>query len=293
VNKKFVGVGAILLASVMWAIEPIFAKLSYQTTDFIQTSAIRAIVAAFTAFIYVLIAKKGNFKISKKQLPFMIYIALIGTLFADFMYLYGLTKIPVINAVIIGHMQPLFIILFAFFLLKGDKLTKFDYIGIALLMISGVLVTTKTLDHLFSFTFGSIGDVIVLLATIAWATTAIAMRKYLKNMNAGVLTFYRFFLASLFFIFYLIVTYTFSIVNIYQVFIGVIVGIGTILYYEGLKRIKAAQVSGLELSTPFFAALFAFIILGEVITGLQVISILFLFLGILLLSKKEETKLEL
>ena len=140
---------------------------------------------------------------------------MVGTLFADLMYLYALTQVPVINAVIIGHMQPIFIILFAFFILKGDKLTLFDYIGISLMTVSGVLVTTKTLDHLFSYKFGTIGDLIVLSATIAWATTAIAMRKYLKNLNAGVVTFYRFLFASVFFIFYLFWASTFTIVNIY------------------------------------------------------------------------------
>jgi len=57
VNNKYVGVLAILLASIMWAIEPIFAKLSYQNSDFIQTSAIRAIFAALTALVYVIITK--------------------------------------------------------------------------------------------------------------------------------------------------------------------------------------------------------------------------------------------
>lgn len=287
-NRKYLGVFSILLASVMWAIEPVFAKLSYQTADFLQTSAIRAIFAALTGLIYIILTKKAHFRINKQQFSTLVYIAIVGVLFADLMYFFALTQVSVINAVIIGHMQPIFIILIGFLALKQDKLTIFDYIGILFMLLSGALVTTKTLENLLTLNLGSFGDLLVLSATIAWATTAIAMRKYLREMHAGLITVYRFFFAALFFVIYLMVTSSISISNIYQVVIGVVAGVGTILYYEGLKRIKAAQVSGIELSTPFFAAILGFFILGETVTAMQIVGIFLLFVGIYCLSKRED-----
>jgi drug/metabolite transporter (DMT)-like permease len=156
------------------------------------------------------------------------------------------------------------------------------------MIIAGLLVTTRTTENLFAFKFGTLGDLIVLSATIAWATSAIVMKKYLTAMNAGVITFYRFFFPALIFTMYLGLTSSLIITNIYQVLIGVIIGIGTILYYEGLKRLKAAQVSGLELSTPFFAAILAFLFLNEFITSMQIIGIALLFVGVYFISKKEK-----
>ncbi|HEC81993.1 MAG TPA: EamA family transporter [Thermoplasmatales archaeon] len=127
----------------------------------------------------------------------------------------------------------------------------------------------------------------VLAATVAWATTAVTARKYLKKIDAGVITFYRFLFASTVILFYLILTSNFAVTNIYQILVGVVVGVGTILYYEGLKRIKAAQVSAIELSSPFFAALFGFFVLRENVTSLQLIGISMLFIGIYCLSRKE------
>jgi drug/metabolite transporter (DMT)-like permease len=288
VNTKKLGVAIILLASIMWAIEPILAKLSFETSDFLHTSAIRAMVAALTTFIYIALTKKAPLKVTRRQLSPLIYIALVGTLIADFMYFYGLSQIPVINVVIIGHMQPIFIIAFGFFLLKTDKLTKFDYLGISLMILSGLLVTTRTMENLFALRLGTTGDLIVLTATIAWATSAIVMKKYLTMMDAGVISFYRFFFPALIFAAYLGVTSSLFIANIYQVCIGVIIGIGTILYYEGLKRLKAAQVSGLELTTPFFAAILAYFFLNEIVTSMQIIGIALLFGGVYLISKKED-----
>ena len=286
-KKKQLGVATILLASVIWSIEPILAKLSYETSDFLQTSAIRAMVAALTAFLYLFVTRKSAFRVTKQHLSPLIYIALVGTLVADFMYFVALSQIPVINAVIIGHMQPIFIIAFGFFLLKSDSLTKVDYLGICLLITSGLLVTTRTTENLLALRFGTLGDLIVLSATIAWATSAIVMKKYLTSLDAGAITFYRFFFPSLLFIAYLGLTSSLFIPNIYQVCIGVIIGIGTILYYEGLKRLKAAQVSGLELSIPFFAAILAFFFLGELITIMQITGIGLLLIGVYLISKKE------
>lgn len=286
-SPKKIGVIAVLFASLMWALEPVLAKLSYQQTDFIHTSAIRSIVVAAIALFYILISKKTSLRVTKKELSILVYIALMGTLFADLLYFYALTSIPVVNAVIIGHLQPLFIILLSFLILKTDRLTPIDYLGIILMMIAAVLVTTKTMNNALSLRFGSIGDTVVLLATIAWATTAIAMRKYLTTLHAGVITFYRFFIASVIFVFYILANTMFTL-YLYQIAVGIVVGIGTICYYEGLKRLKAAQVSGLELGAPVFATLIGFFVLGEIVTWMQVSGILLLILGISLLSKKEK-----
>jgi len=286
-DNKRAGVLAILAASIMWAIEPIFAKMAYWNSDFLQTSAIRAIVVALTAAAYVMLAQKGRFKITRKQIPKLLYLGIVGTVIADLLYFFSLTKIPVVNAVLIGHMQPIFIILIGFFILKEDRLTKYDYLGIFVMIGAGLLVTTKTLSNLYLLRLGTWSDLFVLFATVAWATTAIVMRKYLRSLNSGVLTFYRFSIASIVFVSYLILTSSLHLSNIYQILIGIVVGAGTILYYEGLKRIKAAQVSALELSTPFFAALLGFFMLGESVTFMQVLGIILLAFGVYLLSKKE------
>lgn len=287
-NTKTTGVAAIIGASLMWAFEPIFAKLAYESSDYLQTSAIRAIGVAVTALVYVVLTNKGNLKVTRKQLSVLVYIALAGTMVADLLYLFALEKIPVINAVLIGHMQPIFVVLIGYFLLREDKLTGYDYLGICIMIAAGLLVTTKTPANLTAMKFGAAGDLLVLLATVAWATTGIAMRKYLRQLNAGVVTFYRFSIASIIFVTYLLLTSTIILSSIYQILVGVTVGIGTILYYEGLKRIKAAQVSALELSTPLFAALLSFLILQEFVTIMQIFGIVLLIVGVYFLSRKEE-----
>ncbi len=285
---KTIGILATLGASIAWAFEPIFAKLSYRNANFLETSTVRAIVVALIALSYVFLTNKGNLKVNKKHLSVLVYIALAGTLLADSMYLFALTKVPVINAVLIGHMQPIFVVFIGFFYLRKDKLARFDYVGICFMVIAGLLVTTRNLRNLSMLRLGSRYDLFVLCVTIAWATTGMVARKYLRDMNAGVVTFYRFFIASVVFVIYSLSTSSVFFSNIYQILVGVIVGAGYILYYEGLKRIKAAQSSAVELSTPFFATLLGFFILGETVTVMQILGILLLFPGVYFLARKEE-----
>ena len=281
-SVKHVGIVSVLFASLMWSVEPVFAKLSYQNSDFLHTSMVRAVFVTLVALIYVVITNKADFRISRKQFPPLLYVAIVGTVFADLMYFFALTQVPVVNAVVIGHLQPVFIVLMGYVLLRGDRLSRFDYLGVLFMILSGLLVSTKTVENFMSLKFGSMGDLFVLFATVAWATTTIAARKYLREVNAGVITFYRFLVASVFFTFYLVFFSYVSVSSVYQVLVGVVVGVGTILYYEGLKRIKAAQVSAVELSTPFFAAILGFVVLGEGVTLLQVGGFFLLLIGMYL-----------
>jgi drug/metabolite transporter (DMT)-like permease len=272
----------------MWAIEPALAKLAHASSDIYQTVTIRAVVTALTALLYAILTNRGSLRITGKQLSKLVYIALVGTVFADLLYFYSLTKIPVINAVLIGHMQPVFVVLIGFLVLKEDRLTRYDYLGILILIIAGLLVSTRTPSNLSELKLGTAGDAVVLLATFAWATAGIVMRKYLRDVNAGVLTFYRFTIAAGALLVITLLKSSLAISSIYQVLIGVVVGVGYILYYEGLRRIKAAQAAALELSTPFFAALLGFLILSEIATAMQMVGIAFLFVGVYFLSKREE-----
>ncbi|MCC7572254.1 MAG: DMT family transporter [Candidatus Methanofastidiosum sp.] len=286
-DKKQIGVLAIVGASVMWSIEPIFAKLAYANSSVVQTSGFRAIFVTIVALIYALTTNGRNIKISKKEFSVIFYIAVFGTLVADLLFYIALTRIPVLNAVLIGHLQPIFIILIGYFILKDEKHSKYDYAGIFIMIFGALLVTTQTIQNLLILRIGTVGDLLVVGATLSWATTGIVARKYLKTMNCGIITFYRFLIAAIFFSIYLLFRSEFQFGSVNQIIIGIIVGVGYILYYEGLKRIKAAQAGALELSTPFFAALLGFVVLGELVTPMQIAGILILCIGVYLLSKKE------
>ena len=286
-DVKKIGVLAIMGSSFMWALEPIVAKMAYRGSDFLETSAVRAVVITIVAFLYVALTNKGNLKVGRRQAGPLVYIALVGTIAADTLYFFAIGMSQVINVVLIAHMQPIFIVVFGFFVMR-ENLTRYDYAGIAVMIVSGLMVTAGTPENLASLRLGGMGDVYVLLATVLWATTAIAMRKYLRTVHSGVITFYRFSIASVLFTIYLLADRPEIRLNVYQVVVGLISAAGTILYYESLKRLKAAQVGALELSTPLFVMVLVLFVPAETVTPMQVAGIAVLLFGVYLLSRKEK-----
>lgn len=288
-STKTKGVIAILGASLMWAFEAHLVKLADNAgAHYLATFTFRAVGVAVTALVYILMTRRANLRITRGEFSVILYIAVAGTMVADLLYVYALGEIPVINAVLIGHMQPIWVVLIGYFVLREDKLTKYDYIGIGIMIVAGVLVATKTPANLRALRLGTIGDLLVLVATVAWATTGIAMRKYLRQIDAGVLAFYRFGIASVVFVTYVLLRSHLVLSSVHQILVGIVVGVGTILYYEGLKRLKAAQVSALELSTPLFVVLLSILIPSESVEIMQLFGIIMLIVGVHLLSRKEE-----
>lgn len=286
-TKKQVGVTVGVLASLMWAFEGVFAKQACLNAGVLHTAAVRAAIIALIALLYALVTARGRFRIDRRQFSAIVYTACIGTLFSDFLFLYALTMIPVTNAMLIGHLQPVFIILIGYFVLKSDRITKNDYAGITLLIVASLLVTTRTTENLAALRLGTRGDALMLLAALGWSTSAIAMRKYLTGMSAGVMAFYRFSIAALALFLLLLVRGGLAPPNHHQLLMGLSVGLGFIFYCEGIIRIKAAQVAALELCSPFFAAILAFLMLAEMITPMQATGIAVLFLGVHYISKRE------
>jgi drug/metabolite transporter (DMT)-like permease len=284
-KEKKIGMIAIAIASIIWAIEPILVKLSYRNSDFLETILWRVIGIIFIAGIYIIYKNNSNFKIRKKDLSKLLYLTIAGTVVADLLFFYALSELSVVNAIILGHVQPVFIILLGFFLLH-ENLSWYDYTGIFVMIVAAIFVTTGSLTNLLSFHIGSRGDLLLLIATVLWASTAVVAKKHLTHMDSGVLVFYRMLLSMVIFLPYFIYTSSIGISNWYQVANGLLVGVGCILYYEGLKRLKTAQVSALELLAPFFAAVLSYFILGEKITIMQIAGIALLVFGVYLISHK-------
>ena len=274
-------------AAVMWALEPIFAKLAYADAGVLETAAVRTLTVVPIALVWLAVKR------TPPRLgccwPAMAYVGLTATAIADVFYLWALSlrDYPIVNAVLIGHMQPIFVVLAGWLVLKEDRLNRFDYAGVIVMVLSCLLVATRTPENLQRLRLGTLGDGLVLVATVLWASTTLVARKYLRGLSAGVVTFWRFAIGAVVLWIVLLAQRGRITVNAYQILIGLKVVVGTLLYYAGLNRIKAAQVSSLELSSPFFAAVLAFIIRGERLTSMQAVGMVFLAVGVYCLARRE------
>jgi len=285
VNQKALGVLFGVAAGVMWATEAILGKILFSSFTFIQVTASEVFFATITAFIYIFV-KRERVRLNSRNVTSALVVGLVGTVFAPLMYFYGLTETFAVNATLIAHLQPLFVAILGVYLLK-ERPHKHDVFAGILIGFAVLLITGRTIDNLVRLKVGNIGDLVVFLATLGWAVVAIPGKQLTKEVSSSVIVGYRFLIASAVFLPFLLFMRQLVISSLYQVLLGILVGLGYIFYYEGLKRIKASQVALTELSSPFFSAILAWNFLGETTTPMQIIGALLLMLGLYVLTREK------
>lgn len=274
------GVGA----GCIWAVEAILGKLLLGSSSFVQVTAIEAFFAALTALTYSIV--RGEcLRLDRKNVWNLLFVGLVGSVFAPLMYFFALTKTFAVNVTLIAHLQPLFVSILGFYFLK-EILKKHDFVVIILIIFAAILTTSRTVDNLIKFKIGNYGDLTVLFATLSWAIVAIPGKRLTERISSITIVSYRFLVASAVFIPVLLYLDQLVVKSIYQILMGVLVGLGYIFYYEGLKRVKANQVALAELSSPFFTAILAWLFLGEVITLMQAIGAILMIIGLYILTGK-------
>lgn len=287
-NAKNIGVAFALVTALMWALETVLVKLAYaQSAGFLQTVFFRSVIVSLIATGYILASKNARFQMTRRETSALFYIAFVASIIADALFFYALAMTSIVNASLIAHLQPVFIVLFGFFVLKQEKIMAPDYLGIFFMLVAAFFVSSKSIENIMAFRFGSFGDFLIIICAVLWATTSIVVKKYLSEIHSGVIIFFRFVISST--VFFAVLFFTGSLVfpSAFQVIAGIAVGIGFVFYYESLKRIKAAQVSALELASPFFAAFLGIVFLNESMTWLSLFGMAILLIGIYFLSKKE------
>jgi drug/metabolite transporter (DMT)-like permease len=285
-NQQLLGVVFGIGAGAVWAIEAILGKFLFHSLSFLQIAANEAFFATLVCLLYTLV-KRQRLSQLRTNLINILVIGLVGTVLAPLLYFLGLSQTLAINATLIAHLQPLFVAYFSYIFLK-ERLHHNDYLAGSLVFLAVIFITGRSFENLLALQLGSLGDVLVFFAMLCWAIVAIPGKLLTHQMNSILIVFLRFVVASCAFLPTLILVNQLTFPSILQAALGVLVGFGYILYYEGLKRIKASQLALTELSAPFFAMVLAFYFLGETTSLLQGIGMIVLFLGLYLLTRNSE-----
>jgi drug/metabolite transporter (DMT)-like permease len=278
--------GIILMVFVVLlvAVNPIFAKLINQEGDFYSSIFIRAISASAVAFLY-LIFTKTNLKVEKKNIPKLLIIVIFAVTLGDTIFIYALGNVSVINASILMKIEPIFVIILGYLIIgKSEILSKIQYLAMGIMIFSVVLVIAGNLQNLYSFNIWDIGYFFVLLAVFLWTCSNIVVKKYLTNINASLVVFYTYLIGSVVFIIYILFLQKTFVFSYYPVLMGVFHGTQVILFYHALKYIKLSFASAFGLTIPIISIILSFFIFHEIITILQIIGIIILFIGLYLLN---------
>jgi drug/metabolite transporter (DMT)-like permease len=249
--------------------------------------------AVLVSILFLFKEKKELLSLKRQDKKKLFFVALVGGAIPFLLFFKGLSMTEAVKAGFIHKTMFLYVGVMATFFLK-EKVNKTMLLGLVSLFAGSILFLKIKPQAL------AIGDLYILIATLLWAVEIIISKKVLKNVTGTLVGTVRLFGGSLFILAFLLLTgraELFSTMNFEIVKWGIISGFILACYnwsfYNGLKHIKAIEASViLTLGAPVTAIL-SLVFLNNTITGLQLVGIGLIILGIVLVSTVVQELLKL
>lgn len=226
---------------------------------------------------------------SPRDYALVFITAILGSVIAPSIYLTGLNRITAVNAALLMNVQAFFIILIGIFFLK-EAVQKKDILGF-IFLLSGAIFLTLNNGGGLSANQSLYGSLLVILAAFFWSMDT-SLSKFLSNKRDLVLisalkcSIGGFSLIVISLVLGLNLELPLSQIP-YLLFIGLFcISFSLVLTYFSIREIGSTRTGSIFAFDSLFGAIFAFIILSEPFTALQLLFGLFMLVGVFILYKK-------
>ncbi|MBS7620910.1 DMT family transporter [Candidatus Bathyarchaeota archaeon] len=284
------GIGATLNKIVLADVHPtVVAGLIYLfaglALSIVRLSPLRNRVMAVLAT-----PTKTEARISRKDFGILALVVLSGSTIAPFLFLNGLNQTTAINASLLQNTESLFTVLMAFLFLK-EKAYRKDWVGILFLFVGVLFLTTNGEFYLLTLTQSFFGNVLIVIACVFWGIDNNLSRFLSKKEDLILITTLKCLAGGtallllslalglplqipLFAFPYLLSAGAFSI------------GFSILLFLLGLREIGAMKTSVIFSTSSLFGAAFAFAMLREDFSFIQLLAGFVMSLGVYVIYKK-------
>lgn len=232
---------------------------------------------------------KTETRINRKDFGILALVVLSGSTIAPLLFLNGLNQTTAINASLLQNTESLFTVLIAFLFLK-EKACRKDWVGVLFLFVGVLFLTTN--GEFYRLTLTSFfGNVLIVTACVFWGIDNNLSRFLSKKKDLILITAMKClaggtvllllsltlglkFQIPLFAFPYLISAGAFSI------------GFSILFFLLGLREIGAMKTSVIFSTSSLFGAAFAFIMLKENFSLIQLLAGFVMLLGVYIIYKK-------
>lgn len=283
-SKEKAGEWFIISNALISSLFPVLTKISLRTLSPMASLA-WSMLFAFIFFTALNLFRHSWHKIlDRKVLPWLIGTAIIlGIIFPTLQFL-GLKYTSAGNAGIILSFEVFFTFIF-YNVWRREYIDKKHIVGALLMMISGILILLPSFSHFRK------GDFLILLAVMLPPIANLFQKRARESIGSeGILLFRTIVAVPVLFM----LAFVFernnipSSSNIWLVLIlngFIYFGISKVLWIEGIHRISITKSAALNSITPAFTLIFAFVLLKDIPTGLQLLAVPPTILGIYLLTR--------
>lgn len=282
---------AIFSSAILWGLFPVITILSYHSVSpLISLTASTFLSAIFFVSIIALKKKWGEIR-DKQALKDIFWTTFFIAILFYILFFFGLKYTSAGNASIIALAETLFSYLF-FNIWKKENISKEHIIG-SVLMLGGALIVLSP-----NFTRFQEGDLLILLASMVAPFGNFFQRRARQRVSSETIMFVRSLIAApAILIFAFLFGERTNVSNLADSMIFLMIngfilfGLTKILWIEGIHRISVTKSNALSAISPLFTLIFAWLILKQIPTSWQLLSLLPMAAGVILLGEnKDEAK---
>jgi len=230
-------------------------------------------------------------KITAKDLRVLASVILCGSVIAPLLLLNGLSQTTAINASLLLNAESLFTALMAFVFLS-ERGARREYLGILMLLIGVVFVTTNGEFQRLSLTENIFGNLLIIGACLFWGIDNNLSRFLSKKRDIILVTGLKCFiggLALLIISFLAGIDFSIPLTSLpYLLSVGALsIAFSILLFLFALRKIGSMRTGVIYSMSSLFGVVLAFIVLRETFTAIQLAAGLIMLLGVYVLYRNQ------
>jgi len=290
-NTRLIALLKVTLAVIFWGASFVATKVALQEVSPATIVWLRFAMGVIILGLAVLLRRQFTLP-NKSDLAYFALLGFIGITFHQWLQSTGLLTAEATTTAWIVATTPIFMALLGWLILK-ERLFWLQILGIGIAAFGVLLVVTDgNLASLASGSFGSQGDLLVLISAPNWAIFSVLSRRGLKTHPAARMVFYVMAFGWLFssVIFFLGPGLA-DLANLSWkgwagvIFLGIFCsGLAYIFWYDGLQVLPVAQAGAFVYLEPFITTIVAAVLLNEPLVWASLLGGLGILIGVWLVQ---------
>ncbi|MCK4319625.1 DMT family transporter [Candidatus Micrarchaeota archaeon] len=253
--------------------------------DPLSFSFSRSIIIIFISLLFFSSQLKNLKFIKKYELRDLVILGIVSAAAILILFL-GQNITAAVNAGFLIRLTPLFVLPFAYFLLK-EKASKNSIFFMFIMLFGAFLLVTNG-----ALIIPYLGDLLIILVALIIAFQNVFAKKIMQSVSTDIIIFFRVCLSALFIVMFIPFLLGYESISalfdglFYVVLTAILYFLSVICQYRAIKLVGPFITTTFFLSGSLFSALFAYILLGEILSFVQWIGAAGILLGGYLLIKK-------
>lgn len=228
-------------------------------------------------------------KIARRNFAVLGFVILFGSVVAPFLLLNGLNQTTAINASLLLNAESLFTALIAFVFLRERGIKK-EYLGILMLLVGVLFVTTNGEFQSLTLTENILGNLLIVGACLFWGMDNNLSKFLSKKRDIIVITGLKCFIggsALLLLALLLRIDFNIPLTAIpYLLSVGSFsIAFSILLFLFSLRKIGSMRTGVIYSTSSLFGAALAFLVLREPFTPVQLAAATIMLLGVYVLTR--------